>query len=137
MSTGPAAQDVDILVVVRAGKICRTNHDLPVSILVARLGRRFTHSGQYTHPGSGALIHGFFQGTSNVLQANAMPFVAFSPTHRFSWCLNPILTGPSRFETTKQAESRFRAVLAEGSTQVLLHRDASDRMGKALPWRQR
>jgi 16S rRNA (adenine(1408)-N(1))-methyltransferase len=35
--------------------------------------------------------------------------------------------GPSRFETTKQAELRFRAVLAEGGTQMLFHRDASDR----------
>lgn len=50
MATVPAAQDVDVLVVVRAGKMRGANHDLPVAVPVACLGRPFAHSGQYTYP---------------------------------------------------------------------------------------
>jgi hypothetical protein len=50
VTADPAPQDVDVLVVVRAWKMSRTNHDLPVSVLVTRFGRPLARSAQYTHP---------------------------------------------------------------------------------------
>ena len=40
------AQDVDVLVVVRARMVSRANHDLPVPAPVARLGCSIAHSRQ-------------------------------------------------------------------------------------------
>ncbi len=50
VATVPAAQDVDVLVVVRAGKMRGTNHDLPVPVPVTWLGSSFAHIEQYTYP---------------------------------------------------------------------------------------
>jgi hypothetical protein len=41
----PAAQDVDVLVVVCAGEVSSLDNDLPISIPVTRLGRPFAHGG--------------------------------------------------------------------------------------------
>jgi hypothetical protein len=48
VATPPAPQNVDVLVMVRAGKVGSTDNDLPVSVPVAWLGRPLTHSAQYT-----------------------------------------------------------------------------------------
>jgi hypothetical protein len=48
VATLPAPQHVNVLVMVRAGKVRRPDNYLPVSVPVARLGRPFTHSAQYT-----------------------------------------------------------------------------------------
>ena len=45
----PAAQDVDLLVVVRAGKRRGANHNLSVPVPVACFGRPFTYRGQFTY----------------------------------------------------------------------------------------
>jgi hypothetical protein len=50
VAADPAAQDVDELVVVCASKMCRPNHNLPVSIPIARFRRPLAHSGEYTGP---------------------------------------------------------------------------------------
>jgi hypothetical protein len=42
------------------------------------------------------------------------------------------ITSPSRFRTTKPPELKFRALLTEGRSEVLFHRDASDRIGQTL-----
>jgi len=44
-----APQHLNVLVMVRAGKVGSTDNDLSVSVPVARLGRPFTHSTQYTN----------------------------------------------------------------------------------------
>ncbi len=43
----PAAQDVDVLVVIRSREMRGTNHNLPVAVGVARFSRPFAHSWQY------------------------------------------------------------------------------------------
>jgi hypothetical protein len=43
-----APQHVDVLVMVRASEVGRTDNDLPVSVPVALLDRALTHSAQYT-----------------------------------------------------------------------------------------
>jgi hypothetical protein len=48
MATTPAPQHVNVLEMVRAGKVRRPDNDLPVSVSVAWLGRPLTHSAQYT-----------------------------------------------------------------------------------------
>jgi hypothetical protein len=48
VATDPAPQNVNVLVVVRARKMRRTNYDLPVSVPVAWFGRPLTHNGEYT-----------------------------------------------------------------------------------------
>ena len=42
-------QHVNVLVMIRAGKVGSTDNDLPVSVPVAWLGRPLTHSAQYTY----------------------------------------------------------------------------------------
>ncbi len=81
-----AAQDVDVLVVIRAGKMRGTDNDLPVAVPVACLGRPFAHSGQYTYPRSGALDPGSLKATLESLQADALPFPLLSPIWRSSRC---------------------------------------------------
>jgi hypothetical protein len=49
MATVSAPQHVNVLVMVRAGKVGSTDNDLPVSVPVAWLGRPLTHSAQYTY----------------------------------------------------------------------------------------
>ena len=46
----PAAQDIDVLVVVRARKVSGANHYLPVAVGVAWLGGPFAHSEEYIRP---------------------------------------------------------------------------------------
>ena len=49
VATPPAPQHVNVLVMVRAGKVRSPDNNLPVSVPVARLGRPLTHSAQYTN----------------------------------------------------------------------------------------
>src|SRR5215208_34013 len=55
MATVSAAQDVDVLVVVRAGKRRGANHNLSIPVPVACSARPFTHRGQFTYLGSEVL----------------------------------------------------------------------------------
>jgi hypothetical protein len=48
VATPPAPQHVDVLVMVRAGKVGSPDDDLPVSVPVAWLGRALTHTAQYS-----------------------------------------------------------------------------------------
>ena len=48
-----APQHADVLVMVRAGEVGSPDHDLPVSVPVARLGRPLTHGGQYINRRTG------------------------------------------------------------------------------------
>jgi hypothetical protein len=50
VATVPAAQDVYILIVVRAGQVSGADHDLSVAVPITWLGRPFAHNGQYTYP---------------------------------------------------------------------------------------
>jgi hypothetical protein len=45
MAALPAPQHVDVLVMIRASEVGRTDNDLPVSVPVALLGRPFAQGG--------------------------------------------------------------------------------------------
>jgi hypothetical protein len=49
MAALSAPQHVNVLIMVRAGEVGRTDNDLPVSVPVAWLGRALTHGAQYTN----------------------------------------------------------------------------------------
>jgi hypothetical protein len=55
VAADPAAQDVDVLIVVRAGKRRGANHNLSIPVPVACSARPFTHRGQFTYLGSEVL----------------------------------------------------------------------------------
>jgi hypothetical protein len=55
VAADPAAQDVDVLILVRAGKARGANHNLSISVPVACSARPFTHRGQFTYLGSEVL----------------------------------------------------------------------------------
>jgi hypothetical protein len=82
VATVPAPQHVDVLVMVRAGKVRSTDNDLPVSVPVAWLGRSFAYRGQYTYPRSEVLDISVLQSRLKPPQADALSSVVLFPSRR-------------------------------------------------------